>query len=111
MYTGSLRMQWNRANGCAVICRCRGTALPAENTAGVLTIHQHTGKWHLGKSEVVGLTGNGMFAYAADLAWQGFVVLAPDSLYFEERIPEPLSELLIRFRVPDASKLETGEYL
>lgn len=58
----------------------------------ILAIHQHGGKWSLGKSEVVGLAGNRMFSYGLDLVKRGFVVLAPDLLGFEERIPENFNQ-------------------
>lgn len=64
---------------------------PAKSPA-VLAIHQHAGKWALGKSEVVGLAGDPMQAYGLDLVRRGFVVLAPDLLCFEERIPSPFAD-------------------
>ncbi|MCL2672658.1 MAG: prolyl oligopeptidase family serine peptidase [Clostridiales bacterium] len=51
----------------------------------VLVHHQHNGERHLGKSEVVGLTGNPLQAFGPALARRGFVVLAPDSVCFEAR--------------------------
>jgi len=60
----------------------------------ILAIHQHAGKWHLGKSEVVGLDENpeqgedGMYCYGLDLVRRGFVVIAPDMLCFESRMGE-----------------------
>lgn len=59
-----------------------------ENVPGVLAIHQHGGVWRLGKSEVVGIEGDAMFAYGVDLVKRGFVVIAPDLLCFEDRIDE-----------------------
>lgn len=47
--------------------------------------HQHNGEWHLGKSEPAGLAGNPMHHTGAALAREGFVVLCPDALCFEER--------------------------
>lgn len=47
--------------------------------------HQHHGQWHLGKSEPAGLAGNPMHHTGAALAQQGYVVLCPDALCFEER--------------------------
>ena len=49
----------------------------------VLAIHQHASQWNIGKSEVVGIAGNPMFAYGLDLVKQGYVVIAPDLLCFE----------------------------
>ncbi len=47
--------------------------------------HQHAGQYHLGKSEPAGLDGNPMHHTGADLAKEGYVVLCPDALAFEER--------------------------
>ena len=58
----------------------------------ILAIHQHAGKWALGKKEVVGLAGDPMHCYGHELAERGYVVLAPDLLCFEERIPSPFGD-------------------
>jgi dienelactone hydrolase len=47
--------------------------------------HQHNGEWHLGKSEPAGLAGNPMHHTGVALAREGYVVLCPDALCFEER--------------------------
>lgn len=51
----------------------------------ILINHQHNRERHLGKSEVCGLAGNPLQAFGPILARSGFVVLAPDSICFEER--------------------------
>jgi len=51
----------------------------------VLIHHQHNGERHLGKSEVCGLYGDPLQAFGAELVKKGFVVLAPDSICFEDR--------------------------
>jgi cephalosporin-C deacetylase-like acetyl esterase len=51
----------------------------------ILINHQHNSERHLGKSEVCGLAGNPLQAFGPVLAQKGFVVLAPDSICFEER--------------------------
>ena len=51
----------------------------------VLVHHQHNGERHLGKSEVCGLAGDPLQAFGPALAEKGFVVLAPDSICFEDR--------------------------
>lgn len=51
----------------------------------VLVHHQHHGQRHFGKSEVLGLVGDPLQAFAPALARQGIVVLAPDSICFEDR--------------------------
>jgi dienelactone hydrolase len=53
----------------------------------VLIHHQHNGERHLGKSEVAGIAGNPLQAFGPALASSGFVVLAPDSICFEDRRP------------------------
>jgi len=52
---------------------------------GIAVWHQHNGEYHLGKSEPAGLTGNPMHHTAVALVREGYVVLCPDSLCFEER--------------------------
>lgn len=51
----------------------------------VLVHHQHHGQRQLGKSEVSGLAGDPLQAFGPALARQGMVVLAPDSICFEDR--------------------------
>lgn len=51
----------------------------------VLVHHQHNSERHLGKSEVCGLAGNPLQAFGAVLAKKGYIVLAPDSICFEDR--------------------------
>ncbi len=58
----------------------------AKNPAPAIAIwHQHAGQWHLGKSEPAGLAGNPMHHTGAALAREGYVVLCPDALCFEDR--------------------------
>lgn len=68
--------------------------LPDElgNNPAVLLHHQHNREHHLGKSEVCGLAGNPLQAFGPALARKGFVVLAPDSVCFEERRKDPSVE-------------------
>ncbi len=60
---------------------------PSTTTAGpgVVVFHQHASQWHLGKSEVAGLKGSPLQAFGPALARRGLVVLAPDSVAFEDR--------------------------
>jgi len=51
----------------------------------VIIHHQHASQRHLGKSEVVGLAGDPLQAFGPALAQRGFIVLAPDSICFEDR--------------------------
>jgi dienelactone hydrolase len=51
----------------------------------VLIHHQHNGERHLGKSEVCGIAGNPLQAFGVELVKKGFIVLAPDSICFEDR--------------------------
>lgn len=50
-----------------------------------VVFHQHAGERHIGKSEVAGLAGDPLQAFGPRLAALGFVVLAPDSIAFEDR--------------------------
>lgn len=50
-----------------------------------LVHHQHASQRHLGKSEVAGIAGDPLQAFGPALARRGFVVLAPDSICFEDR--------------------------
>lgn len=63
-----------------------------DNNPAILINHQHNREHHLGKSEVCGLAGNPLQAFGPELAKKGFVVLAPDSICFEERRKDPLIE-------------------
>lgn len=53
----------------------------------VAVFHQHAGQRHIGKSEVFGLEGDPHQAFGPALARAGLVVLAPDSVAFEDRRP------------------------
>lgn len=55
------------------------------NLPAVLINHQHNSERNLGKSEVCGLAGNPLQAFGTELVKRGFIVLAPDSLCFEDR--------------------------
>lgn len=58
----------------------------AKNPAPAVAIwHQHGGQWHLGKSEPAGLMGNPTHHTGVALVKEGYVVLCPDALCFEER--------------------------
>lgn len=63
-----------------------------ENNPAILINHQHNREHHLGKSEVCGLAGNPLQAFGPALARKGFVVLAPDSICFEQRRKDPTVE-------------------
>ncbi|MDQ1317230.1 MAG: hypothetical protein QG588_881 [Candidatus Poribacteria bacterium] len=58
----------------------------ANNPAPAVAIwHQHNGQWNLGKSEPGGLAGDPMHHTGVALVKEGYVVLCPDALCFEER--------------------------
>ncbi|MEZ6044298.1 MAG: dienelactone hydrolase family protein [Planctomycetaceae bacterium] len=58
----------------------------AQHPAPAIAVwHQHGGQYHLGKSEPAGLAGDPMHHTGAALAREGYVVLCPDALAFEER--------------------------
>ena len=52
---------------------------------GIAVWHQHNGEYHLGKTEPAGLAGNPMHHTGLALVKEGYVVLCPDALCFEER--------------------------
>lgn len=51
----------------------------------VYCYHQHGGNFALGKSEIVGLSGDPEQAIAVELAERGYITFAPDAIAFEER--------------------------
>lgn len=57
----------------------------AHPAPAVAVWHQHNGEWHLGKREPAGLAGHPEHHTGAALAKEGYVVLCPDALCFEER--------------------------
>lgn len=58
---------------------------PQNPAPAVAVWHQHNGQYHLGKNEPAGLAGSPMHHTGAALAKEGYVVLCPDALCFEER--------------------------
>jgi hypothetical protein len=66
----------------AFVCVPKDAPTP---TPAVFCHHQHAGNFALGKSEVVGLSGDPDQGYAGELAEQGFITVAPDAIGFEER--------------------------
>lgn len=79
----------------------------------VIVHHQHNREHHLGKSEVCGLAGDPWQAFAPELAKRGFVVLAPDSVCFEERRKDPSVEGFDFWQHFDQMcyRILTGDYL
>lgn len=67
---------------CAWLLLPHGVNKPAP---GVVIHHQHNGQRHLGKSEVCGLAGDPLQAFGPVLAARGIVVIAADSICFEDR--------------------------
>jgi len=59
--------------------------------------HQHNGMFQIGKSEPAGLKGNAMHYTGAALAREGYVVLCPDALCFEERQDPTGKQKAMRF--------------
>ncbi len=70
---------------------------------GIAVWHQHAGNWEVGKSEPAGLAGDPMHHTGVALAKEGYVVLCPDALCFEER-QDPTGEL-------DGGQYERFEFL
>jgi len=61
------------------------TVSEAHPAPGIAVWHQHNGEYHLGKSEPAGLAGNPMHHTAVGLVKEGYVVICPDALCFEDR--------------------------
>ena len=57
--------------------------------AGVVALHQHNSEWAIGKSEIAGLVGDPLQAFAPALARRGVTVLAADAIGFESRCARP----------------------
>ncbi len=84
------RMEWvsyqvepgDRVAAYLLVPHTAGAKRPAP---AVAVWHQHNGQWDLGKSEPAGLAGNPMHHTGVALVKQGYVVLCPDALCFEER--------------------------
>jgi hypothetical protein len=53
----------------------------------ILCLHQHNNEYHLGKSELVGLSGSSDQYYALELTNRGYITLSFDAKCFEERTP------------------------
>lgn len=62
-------------------------APPSHGWPALLAIHQHGGRFELGKSEPAGLSDDPQYHYGLDLCRRGYVVLCPDLLCFEDRRP------------------------
>ncbi len=63
-----------------------------QRPAGAVAVwHQHNGQWELGKSEPAGLAGDPQQHVGLQLVQQGYVVLCPDALCFEERQHQQLA--------------------
>ena len=58
---------------------------PANPAPAIAVWHQHAGRFEIGKSEPAGLVGDSMHFTGVALAKEGYVVLCPDSMCFEER--------------------------
>jgi dienelactone hydrolase len=53
---------------------------------GVIALHAHGSRWHIGKNEMVGKAGPEELAFGIDLVKRGFVVIAPDLPGFGDRM-------------------------
>ncbi|UAJ79221.1 hypothetical protein IT072_18785 [Leifsonia sp. ZF2019] len=63
------------------------TTSPPPWPAAVVAVHQHNGRFDLGKSEPAGLAGDPEMAYGLRVAATGIPVIVPDLSGFEERMP------------------------
>jgi dienelactone hydrolase len=55
----------------------------------IVACHQHGDEYHVGKSEPVGVYENPANTFALTFCRQGFAVICPDNLGFEQRRPGP----------------------
>lgn len=62
-----------------------GSQNVGHQTPAVAVWHQHNNEYHLGKSECAGFAGNPMQHTGPLLAREGYIVLCPDALCFEDR--------------------------
>lgn len=58
---------------------------PEKPAPAIAVWHQHAGEYTIGKSEPAGLAGNPMHHTGVALAREGYVVICPDAVCFEER--------------------------
>lgn len=72
--------------------------------------HRHNQDWTLGKSEVIGISGDADEALGAELVKRGYIVFAPDAISFEDRRPDPDAGANNNFREL-AMRLLRGETL
>jgi dienelactone hydrolase len=63
------------------------TTSPGPWAVAVVAVHQHNGRFDLGKSEPAGLAGDPEMAYGLRVAATGIPVVVPDLRGFEERMP------------------------
>ncbi|MCU1599228.1 MAG: hypothetical protein JWQ47_2967 [Glaciihabitans sp.] len=73
------------ADGDEIPCLYLTPATPKPWSRAMIAVHQHAGRFDLGKSELVGLGGDPSLAYALRLAEAGFPTLVPDLIGFEDR--------------------------
>jgi dienelactone hydrolase len=78
-------------------------ASAAKPAPAVAVWHQHAGQYHLGKTEPAGLAGDPMHHTGVALVREGYLVLCPDALAFEER-QDPTGKL-------KGSRFERFEFL
>jgi dienelactone hydrolase len=72
-------------DGDEIPCLYLTPATPKPWPKAMIAIHQHAGRFDLGKSELAGLGGDPSLAYALRLAEAGFPTLVPDLIGFEDR--------------------------
>ena len=85
------------------------TATAQRPAPGIILCHQHAGQYDIGKSEPAGLAGDPMHHTGVALARQGFVVLCPDALCFEERqIPRKTEDHYAATAIADAAGAGTA---
>jgi dienelactone hydrolase len=72
-------------DGDEIPCLYLTPATPKPWPRAMIAIHQHAGRFDLGKSELAGLGGDPSLAFGLRLAEAGFPTLVPDLIGFEDR--------------------------
>ena len=73
------------SDGDEIRCLFLTPSTPKPWHCAMIAVHQHAGRFDLGKSELAGLRGDPSMAFGLRLAQSGFPTLIPDLLGFEER--------------------------
>lgn len=98
-------------DGDDIPCLYLTPATPKPWPRAMIALHQHAGRFDLGKSEPAGLQGDPTLAFGLRLAQSGFPTLVPDLLGFEDRQrpgddPAAAERFDAFFRIAEGSNLQ-----